>query len=173
ETQEKATAVLAALNHERRPVVVACRRADAGRIAGTGGLAGLLHDARHVVLQPLTPRAVESYIASRFREIARWDAVLAELRRSKKLRGTLSVPLYLHLAVTIYADRDTDPAEIVRMPRQKLRDHLLAGFVPAVHKFSTSRRCPDATPEQVTGWLGNIARYQRLLAAAGVAEESI
>jgi hypothetical protein len=171
-SRAKATAVLAALNYERRPVVVACRRTDASRIADAGGLAGLLHDARHIVLRPLTPKAVESYIAARSRDPARWDTVMVEVRRGRKLWETLSAPLYLHLAVTAYAARDADPAELIRTHHTKLRNHLLAGFVPAVHKFATSRRSPGGTPEQVTSWLGNIARYQRTLAATGVAEES-
>ncbi|MFF4360226.1 NACHT domain-containing protein [Streptomyces sp. NPDC001604] len=162
----KATAMLATLNHERRRVVVACRLEDASKIAGRDGLSGLLHDARHVVLQPLTPQAVASYISHRFRfhEPARWKSVLAEVRRGKRLWETLCVPLYLHLAVTLYAGHRTKPAKLIGMRPDKLRNHLLAGFVPAVHKYATSERDPGGTPEQVTSWLGTIACYQQALA---------
>ncbi|MFD3698042.1 helix-turn-helix domain-containing protein [Streptomyces sp. NPDC058646] len=105
-----------------------------------------------------------------------WDGVLTELRTRRgpahaNLAAVLTTPLMVILARTLYSETpDRDPAELLdatRFPSVKsLDEHLLAGFVPAVHRRRAPERdgagqprAPYADPARAERWLGHLAHH--------------
>lgn len=133
-----------------------------------------VHDAARIEINDVGMPAARSFLAARADDEERWKPVLEAMRRggSPHLRKALSTPWRLTLAAAVYEQRDA-AGEYLREPRalvstelnteEKVRDHLLELFIPAVaalhHGFY-----PDALAHR---WLATLARYLRENAGTG------
>lgn len=171
-----AAAVVRALNAGtgKRPVVLVCRRAEYGQMARSSTVRGedpVLQDATQIILQPLNVIAICDFLARRFPgrrpgELdARWEDVRQALQDTNAMPQTgsltevLSSPWQLFLATAAYHDDDTDPAELTRLPADKIGEHLLVRLIPAL-THRTPR--PDGdyySPSDVRTWLGALASH--------------
>ena len=143
----RAAAVVRALNAGigRRPVVLVCRRAEYTQLARSSSVPAedpILQDASQIVLQPLDVPAICDYLARRFpgghpgELAARWQNVRRTLQApatpgpASGLTGVLSSPWRLFLATAAYQDSGSDPDELIRLPTNKVSEHLLAQPIP-------------------------------------------
>lgn len=150
------------------PLVVTSRTdeyRDAVRRAGSGITAGTV-----VELCPLRVQEAEDYLreATTAQSAGRWKPLLARLNAEPdgRLAATLTTPLFLWLARTIYEDRDAEPAELADQARfadgDAIEKHLLETFIPAVYGPRTYRVDPARhryTARQATRWLAFLAAH--------------
>lgn len=126
-----------------------------------------VHDAACIQLHPVGVAAARSFLIQRVTDAARWSTVLDQMRRSgnQPLARALDTPWRLTLAATVYDQRDPatgsyihDPADLTN-PRfdteDKLRDHLLALYIPAAIAAHPGRYSPST----VHRWLGVLSVY--------------
>ncbi|MEW2623762.1 NACHT domain-containing protein [Streptomyces sp. NPDC048106] len=109
--------------------------------------ADVLSGAAAVTLQPLTVRKLSEYLRTSTRRrradgTPQWEPVLGRIRdgddpHARRLRAVLSSPLMLGLALGVYGETDSDPAELLDAAafpsRARIEKHLIAQFVPAVY----------------------------------------
>jgi hypothetical protein len=117
--------------------------------------------------------------------VTKWDPVLARLQHnpmmpdSTVVRTVLTTPLAIGLARVIYSDtKDRDPKELFDIDRfptpERLEDHLLDAFIPAVFEDSPTHsstghgryRWKAADAER---WLGNLALQLHRLGTRDIA----
>jgi hypothetical protein len=130
-----------------------------------------LWGAAGISLRPLAPDDVEAYLRRDAVAAARWDPVVASLGTGGPLAQTLTTPLLISLARTIYNPRPgehigmlPDPAELCDTTRfgtaAAIQEHLFDAFIPAAYRPHPDprRRCPW-TPEQAERWLVFLALH--------------
>ncbi len=106
-------------------------------------------------LEPLGADDVAGYLlrdagGSDSPSAARWDSVVAALGTDAPVAGTLSSPLMVSLARSVYNPRPgegeeelPDPAELLGRPaRTAVERHLLDAFVTAAYRPHPQRSCP-------------------------------
>ncbi|GIF22648.1 hypothetical protein BJ973_002969 [Actinoplanes tereljensis] len=142
----------------KAPLIVTCRTGHLRALVEGGNR---LADAAHLEIRRLSPEQMRQFVTSRAAYGRRWWPVLERIDRDPygALATGLATPWRLTLAVTVYEQRGpggefpmdpgrlTDPA---LNTAEKVRDHLLAMFVPA-------------TLRSVTGVPYDAARVQRWL----------
>jgi hypothetical protein len=164
----RAQAVLRALNagDTTRPVVLLSRRTEYLELNQGGQNKDLtLQTSEHITLEPLSAENVLDYLmrwfsASPQRLQPRWDPIRADLTSPHpRLLETLSLPLYLSLAVANYEEEDTYPTELLSLETAQARTSLLAGFAgaAALHKERPGGGHYDT--EDVIRWLATLARH--------------
>lgn len=167
----RATAVVRALNHNPRPIVITCRTAFYDQLTQSPVPAGqgfALQDITAIRIAPLSPQELTVYLTYRFPDPAdsaalepRWRPVVRYLGRrpSGALAATLASPLWLFMAITAYSSPDTKPAELTKLSGEKLRGHLLSSLIPALaaQHPGPGGNCYDAA--EVTRWLSSIAAH--------------
>ena len=97
------------------------------------------------------------------RAVPLWDPVLERIDQDGPLLQALATPLMVGLARTVYGETpDADPTELLDADRfptaHHVEQHLLASWVPAVHRPS---RGAGWETEQVEHWLAFLARNLR------------
>jgi hypothetical protein len=172
----RARLLLAALNLPTGPapppVLLTCRTARYHALADQEPL----EDATAVVIRPLDAENVIGWLRHRFPRSGqpdgverRWQPIVRRLRRHPqgRLARCLSNPLRLYLAVTVYQDRDSTPADLNRLDGEALEAHLLDRLVPAVtaHHQRSSRR--HYRTDEVIRRLHALTRHLARTAAQG------
>ena len=176
----RAAAVIQALNADRTtPVVLACREVEYQGLTvdrnGAGPPArrtsrrmvpskpGVLTDARHVVLRPLSAQDVKEYLTNRFSRTQvlpnRWQGVADALDAGKPLLRVLQNPWQLFLAVKAYWQETSDPAELIRMDPDQANEQLLSALIPAVTDADDTAEASEWTAADVRRWLTTIADH--------------
>jgi hypothetical protein len=165
--RSRALAVLRALNVDARPpVILACRIADFIDITSTGTFqTRLLTEARHVALRPLDNVAIRAYLTQRFHDPdgtlqPRWRPLVDALEAGHRVAQAITTPWELYLTVTAYKTRDTDPGELLDMPTDRVRAHLISGFLPAITDHDEDAARQGWTAADITRWLTTIALHQ-------------
>ncbi|MFC9251636.1 NACHT domain-containing protein [Amycolatopsis thailandensis] len=134
------------------PVVLTCRTAD---------YSAALQDATVIELEPLTVDQIAAWLAHRFPGTveSRWAPVIATMRKhpSGRLAKALASPLWLYLAVTVYADAASAPRELISLKPDQLQRHLTAGLVGALLAHSPLPRGARGDEAAVTRWLRTVA----------------
>ncbi|NUS30000.1 MAG: NACHT domain-containing protein [Streptomyces sp.] len=93
----------------------------------------------------------------------RWNPVfdLLQDRPSHPLAKVLSTPFMLRMAREVYRDPSTNPLDLLEFTdRDRLRHHLLDGFVPAVYRAIDPRLTP---PAKARRWLTFLAGHMNRL----------
>lgn len=173
-----AAATVRALNYSSsggvRPFVITCRNDRYKQLAASASTADpgqepVLNDATVIELQPLSVAQVKTYLVRRFPDGAdrsqiqsRWQRVFNHLQPGSPLAAALGSPLRLFMAVTAYYYRDSKPAELCELPADAIGQHLLQRFVPAVCKQHPLIGGDRYDPNDVTRWLGTLARYLQI-----------
>lgn len=148
-----------ALNHPGR-FVLTCRSDRYHALKATPA------DTTVVVTAGLSPDQVVDWLRHRFADPSqelgvqrRWRPVITRLRRhpTGALARTLSSPLRLYLAVTMYEPADTEPKTLVELRATKIDEHLLSGLVPAIVRQHPYRNGDYLDAEKVTHWLREMA----------------
>ena len=119
----------------------------------TANTRNLLAGVLIVRLQPLEPQAAANFLldATADARLEDWEPVLADLvaHPSNELAQTLTNPLMLALARTVYEAEDASPGELLdrrRFPRQDdVEQHLLDQFIPTVFRTRPHRDVPSPT----------------------------
>ncbi|WP_329008101.1 hypothetical protein OG271_21185 [Micromonospora rifamycinica] len=132
-----------------QPFVLTCRTEEFLTANEQNLLTGLLV----VRLRPLEPQAAANFLldASADGRLEEWEPVLADLvaHPSNELAQTLTNPLMLALARTVYEAEDVSPGELLdrdRFPRQHdVEEYLLDRFVPTVFRIRPYRGVPNPT----------------------------
>jgi len=149
---------------QKAAMVLTCR---IGQYEALGQANEWVHDAAQVRLRPVGLPTARSFLTRRVTDKDRWQPVLDAMRRSGNgpLASALSTPWRLTLAAAVYDWRDPatggylrDPADLASPgleTEDKIRDHLLALFIPAAVTVQ-GRRYP---PSNVHHWLGVLAGY--------------
>jgi hypothetical protein len=155
-----------------RPLVVTCRSAEYEAAVTSSGR--LLATAAVVELEPVEVQEAIAFLSvGGVADDRRWAPVLAFLREhpTAPLAATLSSPLMVAQARTVYSDPATDPAELLARERfadrAAIEDHLLNAFIPAVYRHHlhppttdrARRRIPRYPPELAHRWLTFLARH--------------
>ncbi|MFE9204823.1 hypothetical protein [Micromonospora sp. NPDC007230] len=130
-----------------RPFVLTCRMEEFLAANAPNLLVGVLV----VRLRPLEPQAAANFLldATADARLEEWEPVLADLvaHPSDELAQTLTNPLMLALARTVYETEDTSPRELLdrrRFPRQHdVEEHLLDRFIPTVFRTRPHRGVPS------------------------------
>lgn len=157
-------------------VVVTCRT---GHYESLVAHRTWLEDSARIEIRSVSPQSARSYVGSRVNDAARWEAVLAGLRRvggDPRLKEALSTPWCLTLATVAYeecnddgtplrdpnalVDQDFDSADAIKA-------HLLGLFIPAALRSEDMR---GYRPDRVVRWLQTLAKH---LDRNGRAEGSI
>jgi hypothetical protein len=169
----RARAVLRALNQPvgtaPRAVVLTCRTSKYRQLI-TGdappGREPVLQDASAIEIRPLKPAEVGAHLTRRFPDPTRpghvqrrWQPVLDDL--AGPLGEVLSSPLALFMCATAYAVASADPADLTRIPADRLRRHLLGALIPAVLGQRPGPRDAAYRAGEVTHWLTTLARHLR------------
>jgi NACHT domain-containing protein len=143
-------------------LIVTCRAEEYRRAVDR---AGVLTFAAVVHLQPLTVATVTRYLARTTspRGLAQWRPVFDRLGAEPDgpLAAALSSPLMIALARTVYGDRPRDPGELLGpafADRAAIENHLLDQLIPAAYA-EPARGGSAWTAEDVSGWLGFLARH--------------
>lgn len=124
-----------------------------------------VQDAARIEIAPVGVAMARNFLTLRAVDSQRWEPVLAAMRRKNRpLATALSTPWRLTLAATVYEQRHPKSGRYLRDPieltastldtEEKIRDHLLALFIPA----KTSGVKPYSST-LVHVWLGTLARY--------------
>lgn len=145
---------LTALNSTTFPLVLTSRPEEFQSVVDS---VGVLSGAAAVSLIDLTIGDLTDYLPRTTRRIiqgrqstTKWDPVLNSMKDnpdrpgSKLARTVLSTPLMVALARTAYSDANSaDPRELLDSKRfdtaERLEEHLLDAFIPAVYKFPVSQ----------------------------------
>lgn len=133
-----------------RRVVVTCRSKEYR--AAEARFGAFLDRATVVELAPVTAEDVSAYLPD-----ARWEQVVAA--------ESLSSPLMVSLARTIYQAPHTDPAELLRFgTRDEVERHLVRAYLPAVYEQRPPALDPYRSvrthawpPERAFDWLRYLA----------------
>jgi hypothetical protein len=119
-----------------------------------------------VELRPLKLADVKEYLTEATSTVPdhRWDTVFRKLDEEPggALATTLSNPLMVWLARTIYEPGSNDPSDLLdpRFPDQlAIEDHLLDAFIPAIYADERKSRRRRWSPEQAQRWLAFLAGY--------------
>ncbi|MBV1855053.1 hypothetical protein [Catellatospora tritici] len=149
----------------RRSFVVTCRRGHYQGLATvpTGsGPVPVLQDTQLVIIKPLDPEQVISYLERRLPPSAisgSWAVVIDLLRTEpdSSLSRALRTPWRLFLALTVYRDGRGEPADMVGLSEPELLDSLTARLISTVVR---QRPPVDDTysAENVTQWMTHMAR---------------
>jgi hypothetical protein len=140
---------LVAVNHAvavHGPLVLTSRRAEYHRVVAETDV--ITAAAAVVVAEPVAPADVADYLRSAVppRRIPSWQPVIEELTNHphSAVARTLSVPLNVWLAVTVYSSPAGDPADLIGCTdADRLRRQLLDALVPAL--FSVEPTGSDAS----------------------------
>jgi hypothetical protein len=132
-----------------RPFVLTCRTQEFLAANAQHLLAGVLV----VRLRPLEPQAAANFLldAAADARLEEWEPVLADLvaHPSEELAQTLTNPLMLALARTVYEAEEMSPEELLdrrRFPgQQDVEEHLLERFIPTVFRTRPHRGVPSPT----------------------------
>ncbi|MFG2053068.1 NACHT domain-containing protein [Micromonospora sp. NPDC048930] len=132
-----------------RPFVLTCRTEEFLAANAQNLLVGVLV----VRLRPLEPQAAANFLldATADTRLEEWEPVLADLvaHPSDDLAQTLTNPLMLALARTVYEAEDASPRELLdrrRFPAQQdVEEHLLDRFIPTVFRSRPHRAVPSPT----------------------------
>ncbi|MFF0744909.1 NACHT domain-containing protein [Streptomyces sp. NPDC004111] len=163
-----------------RPLVLACRtdvyraaldRPDARRLDGAAG----------VRLVPLAPGPAAAYLRAGLPDPSRWNPVVDRLGGDTPVGLTLSTPLGLYLARTVYAPppRAGEP-EPLRHPdelcdttawgtREELERHLFSRFLTAVYDDGTGAERPRGRAPRARHALTVLARHLEALGGTDLA----
>ncbi|MEU6393645.1 NACHT domain-containing protein [Streptomyces sp. NPDC046939] len=154
-----------------RPLVLSSRT-DAYRAALSQPDARRLDGAVGIQLVPLTPGPAADYLRRGLPHPERWDAVIAGLGSDTPVGQTLSTPLGLFLARTIYAppprvgatESTPHPDELcdttVLRTRDELERHLFSRFITAVYEDRDVRtKQPHWSAQQARHTLAVLARH--------------
>ena len=141
------------------PLVVTCRAAE---YAALQHLAAGVDDATTIVVQPLTPEEILTFLQSRFRsdadEVA-WRPVLRALNRPKsRVARQLDTPWRVTLALISYHAGLLQPHDLVASHRQ-IDYELIQRFVPASIKTYSRYHATRHQPADVQRWLEGMARH--------------
>ncbi|MFD2354277.1 NACHT domain-containing protein [Nonomuraea ferruginea] len=179
----RAAQALRALNdyqrgQEKAELVLTCRTGQYDALTRTEVWA---ENAARVEITPLSASKALTFTESRVgsnQNMDRWRDVLdaIDFRPEAPLSRALDSPWRLTMAITVYEQRDPatgrylrDPAELVSPALDhpdKIRDHLLALYIPAV----TAPRGHSAgpyRPEKAHAWLAVLASYLDTNAGTG------
>ncbi|MEW9552391.1 NACHT domain-containing NTPase [Nonomuraea sp. NPDC050783] len=153
-------------------VVVTCRT---DRYAALDQDEVRAQDAAHIQITPVKSAAAQDFLETRVGTagLPRWAPVLdvLDFHPDGTLAQALSTPWRLTLAVTIYQERHPDTAAYLRKPAdltkpaldtpQKVADHLLAAYIPAVTSIvnAAGRNPHGYTRKDVHRWLTVLARH--------------
>ncbi|WP_165554442.1 NACHT domain-containing protein [Kribbella capetownensis] len=169
--------VLAALNiavgPSLPPVVVTCRTARYSQLVDTGlSDAKPLEDATAITLQPLSANEIVDWIEYRFphdADRARWRAVTSNIRSHPigRLSRSLSSPLRLYLAVTVYRDPASRPKTLCDLRRRDLDHHILRQLLPAVVEHRSRPNGDRYAAEDVVRWFRTIASHLAIMGRQG------
>jgi hypothetical protein len=132
-----------------RPFVLTCRTEEFLAANAQNLLAGVLV----VRLQPLEPQAAANFLldAAADARLDEWEPVLADLvaHPADELAQTLTNPLMLALARTVYEAEEVSPGELLdrrRFPGQHdVEQYLLDRFIPTVFRTRPYRSVPSPT----------------------------
>ena len=132
-----------------RPFVLTCRTEEFLAANARNLLVGVLV----VRLRPLEPQAAANFLfdATADARLEEWEPVLADLvaHPSDGLAHTLTNPLMLALARTVYEDEEVSPGELLdrrRFPGQHdVEEYLLDRFIPTVFRTRPHRGVPSPT----------------------------
>ncbi|MEU1606674.1 NACHT domain-containing protein [Micromonospora matsumotoense] len=144
------------------PFVLTCRTEE----FLTANEQNLLMGVLVVHLRPLEPQAAANFLldASADARLEEWEPVLADLvaHPSNELAQTLTNPLMLALARTVYEAEDVSPGELLdrdRFPRQRdVEEYFLDRFIPTVFRARPHRGVPNPTRSPVGGILRSPSR---------------
>ena len=158
-------------DHEDAPVVVTCREARYEQLLAGGHRLG---HATRLRVAPVTAAQAVDFLRRRDVDRDRWAPVVRELDGCPDgdLAQALSTPWRLTLAVTVYeADRARDPADLLRLRRDQLEEHVLSLYVESATrvKNALSRQRYRPTPARVVGWLARLADHLERQEEAGAA----
>jgi hypothetical protein len=158
-----------------KPAVIVTCRTDRYTALDHPQVAVRAQDAAHIQIRPVEPAAVQDFLETRVGAagLSRWGPVLdaVDFHADGPLAQALSTPWRLTLAVTIYQERDPvtggyrrNPAKLTEAALDtpdKIGDHLLAAYIPAVTRTaSTAGRNSHAyTPGDINHWLTVLARH--------------
>ncbi|SIM79383.1 hypothetical protein SAMN04489832_2088 [Micromonospora cremea] len=132
-----------------RPFVLTCRTEEFQAANAQNLLVGVLV----VRLRPLEPQAAATFLldAAADTRLEEWEPVLADLveHSSDELAQTLTNPLMLALARTVYEAEEVSPRELLdrrRFPRQRdVEEYLLDRFIPSAFRTRPHRGVPSPT----------------------------
>ncbi|MEU4765871.1 NACHT domain-containing protein [Actinosynnema sp. NPDC023794] len=180
----RARQVLDALNQPQGPapvpVVLTCRTTFYRRLTDPSPVPGVPHrplqDATTIVMQPLMPDQVITWLAYRFPDFSqpdsiqkRWRPVVAVLRNRPRgrLSQCLASPLHLYLATAVYAHPTTTPKDLTHLEPGALKAHLFDRLVPAITANHPTTGNEHHDPAEVTTWLRTLARHLAMMSTLG------
>jgi hypothetical protein len=126
-----------------------------------------VRDAARIELRPVEVAAARGFLTRRVDDEERWQPVLGQMQRSggQPLAEALATPWRLTLAATVYEQRDAATGAYVRDPAEltapgldaedKIRDHLLGLYIPAVIAAHPGRY----SASKVHRWLSVLSGY--------------
>jgi Sec-independent protein secretion pathway component TatC len=172
--QSRAAHALAALNRYqdhagKAAVIVTCRTDHYDSLIDTHAW---VHDSARIQITPVDPDTAQTFVETRIgtHDLPRWQHVLDALDfyPDGPLARALNTPWRLTLAITVYQQRDPDTGRYLRDPGEltdrhlstpgKIRDHLLAAYIPAAAGANGPRR-RRYRPDHIHIWLATLARY--------------
>lgn len=143
-------------------VIVTCRT---GHYQALESSRVWVHDAARVQIRPVGLPAARAFLVRRAIDQHRWRPVLDVMRRGNRpLATALSTPWRLMLAATVYEGGPEtgaprrDPQDLISPvldTEDKIRDHLLGLFIPAVTAMHSDRY----PVEHVHRWLSVLAAH--------------
>ncbi|WP_406631896.1 NACHT domain-containing protein [Amycolatopsis sp. WGS_07] len=180
----RARTVIAALNlypgPDRWPVVLTSRTQRyqhlASATADPTAARGVLQDTTVIMMEPLDVEQVIAWLAHRFpardqpdRLAPRWHPIAGHLQEKKSgpLASWLSSPLHLYLAVTVYEDPATTPADLLDPKIDNLNDKLYELLIPSVAAHRPRRDGACYHPDDVRRWLRTLADHLAWMGANG------
>jgi hypothetical protein len=149
---------------QKAGIVLTCR---IGQYEALEGAYEWVQDAARVEIRPVTLPRARAFLTRRTSDAERWKPVLSAMRPggNEALSRALSTPWRLTLAAAVYDQRDPATGAYLRDPKalisadlntdDKIRDHLLGLFIPAVGALH-GQRYPAAL---VHRWLATLAHY--------------
>lgn len=165
--KDRAVAVLRVLNLRAgsRPFMLTCRPASFRRVSEEVRLS----DTSAVELKPLSLPAVRDYLLGRLgvhATASRWGKALEALesaaddgvRWPDPFVDALRSPWRLYLCATVFKD-DGDPYdELAALAPKEMTNRLLENLIPALTTQDARTRAIRWRPNEVTRWLGVMAR---------------
>lgn len=151
-----------------RLLVLTCRSVEYQDLVEATGIP--LARTAVVEIEPVTAAQAAEYLPAGQREGSRrWIPVTAQLETCPTgvLARTLSTPLMVYLARTMYTPPDTDPTALTTFTDPgSVEEHLLRGYLPAIYTPRTPTDDDDHLPglrsyrpEQAIRWLTFLARH--------------
>ena len=150
-----------------RSLVVTCRSGEYQHVVQKGG--AVMSRAAVVEIEPIDTEQVVEFLGhpAPFRD--RWKVVFRHLHKNRRgpLALSLSTPLMVALAKTVYSEPSTDPARLLELPdREAIERALFERFIDDAYWAESTkkptqhgRKSPSYPSTKATSWLTYIAYH--------------